>query len=233
MIREFDEEELEQAAKGRDTELTLGAGMLLALGLGLVLLCVVCFGFGYAVGHHVAPVASVGAAQAVTQSPIQPVSSTAKPAARTTAPPAPATDPTSASVSNIAAIQTSKTAPEAGGKKTVALNTDGPSSQSQVKPALAGQGASVQSGQSSSSLHVQPALSQIQGWMVQIAAVSHPEDAEVLVNALKRRGYAVTVRRDVADNLLHVQTGPFTNRNDADGMRQKLLNDGYNAIVQP
>ncbi len=35
-----------------------------------------------------------------------------------------------------------------------------------------------------------------------------------------------------ADNLIHVQTGPFVNRNDANAMRQKLLNDGYNAIVQ-
>jgi cell division septation protein DedD len=69
--------------------------------------------------------------------------------------------------------------------------------------------------------------------MVQIAAVSHAEDAEVLVNALKKRGYAVTVRRDVADTLLHVQTGPFVSRNDANAMRQKLLSDGYNAIVQP
>jgi len=29
-----------------------------------------------------------------------------------------------------------------------------------------------------------------------------------------------------------VQTGPFANRNDANAMRQKLLNDGYNAIVE-
>jgi cell division septation protein DedD len=70
------------------------------------------------------------------------------------------------------------------------------------------------------------------GIMVQIAAVSHADDAEVLVNALRRRGYAVTARRDLADNLIHVQVGPFPNRNDADAMRLKLLNDGYNAIIQ-
>ena len=69
--------------------------------------------------------------------------------------------------------------------------------------------------------------------MVQIAAVSHIEDAEVLVNALRRRGYAVTARRDLADNLIHVQVGPFTNRNDANTMRVKLLGDGYNAIIEP
>jgi len=69
--------------------------------------------------------------------------------------------------------------------------------------------------------------------MVQIAAVTHPEDAEVLVAALQKRGYAVIARRAPVDGLIHVQTGPFTNRNDANEMRQKLLNDGYNAIVQP
>ena len=69
--------------------------------------------------------------------------------------------------------------------------------------------------------------------MVQIAAVSHQEDADVLVSALRKRGYAVNVRRQPADTLLHVQIGPFPNRNDAEVMRQKLLNDGYNAIVQP
>ena len=52
-------------------------------------------------------------------------------------------------------------------------------------------------------------MTQVQGWMVQIAAVSHPEDAEVLVNALRKRGYTVTARRDVGDSLIHVQTGPL------------------------
>ena len=69
--------------------------------------------------------------------------------------------------------------------------------------------------------------------MVQIAAVSHREDAEVLVNALRKHGYAVTARRELSDSLIHVQIGPFANRNDANAMRQKLLSDGYNAIVQP
>jgi cell division septation protein DedD len=55
----------------------------------------------------------------------------------------------------------------------------------------------------------------------------------VLVGALRKRGYAVTARRDPTDGLMHVQIGPFANRNDANTMRQKLLNDGYNAIVQP
>jgi cell division septation protein DedD len=69
--------------------------------------------------------------------------------------------------------------------------------------------------------------------MVQIAAVSHQEDADVLVAALRKRGYAVSMSRDPADSLIHVRIGPFTSLNDANTARQKLLNDGYNAVVQP
>jgi cell division septation protein DedD len=69
--------------------------------------------------------------------------------------------------------------------------------------------------------------------MVQIAAVSNPQDAEVLVNALRKRGYSVTVRREFTDNLIHVRIGPFNSRGEANQWRQKLLNDGYNAIIEP
>jgi cell division septation protein DedD len=69
--------------------------------------------------------------------------------------------------------------------------------------------------------------------MVQIAIVSHQEDADVLVSALRQRGYTATARRDPADNQFHVRIGPFNSHNEANAMRQKLLNDGYNAIVQP
>jgi len=69
--------------------------------------------------------------------------------------------------------------------------------------------------------------------MVQIAAVANPEDAVVLGTALRKRGYAVTAQRDAADGLIHVRIGPFTSRDEANGWRLKLQNDGYNAIVQP
>jgi cell division septation protein DedD len=69
--------------------------------------------------------------------------------------------------------------------------------------------------------------------MVQIAIVSHQEDADVLVSALRQRGYTATASRDPADNQLHVRIGPFNSRNDAEAMRKKLIYDGYNAVVQP
>ena len=69
--------------------------------------------------------------------------------------------------------------------------------------------------------------------MVQIAAVSHQEDAEVLTGALRKRGYPVSARRDPADNLIHVRIGPFKTRDEASRWRLKLLDDGYNAMILP
>ena len=68
--------------------------------------------------------------------------------------------------------------------------------------------------------------------MVQIAAVGRPEDAYVLVNALRQRGYSVVVRNEPQDKLLHVQVGPFADLAQATAMKQKLLSDGYNAIIK-
>jgi DedD protein len=68
--------------------------------------------------------------------------------------------------------------------------------------------------------------------MVQIAAVARPEDAAVLVSALRQRGYGVVVRNEPQDKLLHVQVGPFADRVQATAIKEKLLSDGYNAIIK-
>jgi DedD protein len=223
MIRDFSREELEPVSQRNETELTLGGGTLLGLAGGLLLLCGVCFAIGYAVGHRASPDES---AAAVTPSsslkmPAAPSGSGSKPGAATQAPQAGGqvtADGASASNANVQTEEAADTS-DSSGQRAVKSGTD-----PQVRPALGGQGTAP--------LHVQPATTQVQGWMVQIAAVSHAEDAAVLVDALRKRGYAVTARRDVGDNMIHVQTGPFVSRNDANAMRQKLLNDGYNAIVQ-
>ena len=69
-------------------------------------------------------------------------------------------------------------------------------------------------------------------FVVQVAAVSHREDADTLITALEQRGYDVVIRQEPQDKLLHVQVGPFATRKEADSMRQRLLSDGYNAIVK-
>ena len=80
---------------------------------------------------------------------------------------------------------------------------------------------------------VHPALSAGLPLMVQVAATAHPEDADALVSALRKRGYPVTARREPTDNLIHVRIGPFYSRDEANQWRVKLLHDGYNAIIQP
>jgi cell division septation protein DedD len=69
--------------------------------------------------------------------------------------------------------------------------------------------------------------------MVQIAAVTDADDANVLMGALRKRGYAVSGERDAGDGMIHVRIGPFARKDEADKWRMKLLNDGYNAILQP
>ena len=228
MIRDFTKEELEPADTSNAMEFTLGGGTLLTLAGGLVILCVVCFGLGYAVGHrgNADPAETTMASAAITKASI-PKGSGTKPGASAVAPPQPQiserSDGTGDGPDRVA------TMPEASGASGSTQEAIKPALESQVHPALAAQGGATQPG---STLKIQPATVQSQGWMVQIAAISRSEDAQVLVDALKKRGYEVTARRDVGDNLIHVQTGPFVNRNDANAMRQKLLNDGYNAIVQ-
>jgi cell division septation protein DedD len=69
--------------------------------------------------------------------------------------------------------------------------------------------------------------------MVQIAAVLHAEDANVLVNALRNRGFAATAQSMPSDGLVHVRIGPFATHEEASRMSMRLLGDGYNAMVQP
>jgi cell division protein FtsN len=70
------------------------------------------------------------------------------------------------------------------------------------------------------------------GFMVQIAAVRQPQDANVLVSALQQHGFHAMVRHEAQDQLLHVQLGPFATRAEAFNMRSKLLANGYNAVVK-
>ena len=68
---------------------------------------------------------------------------------------------------------------------------------------------------------------------VQVAAVSKPEDADALVDALKKKQYpAFVVNNSTSDKLYRVQTGPFGDIKEAEAMRARLINDGYNPILK-
>ena len=71
------------------------------------------------------------------------------------------------------------------------------------------------------------------GYFVQVAAVSKQDDADALVDALKKKQYPAFVASNSGnDKLFHVQVGPFGEIKDAEGMRSRLVNDGYNPILK-
>jgi cell division septation protein DedD len=222
----FDDDDFDKGRQRRDTELTLSPTMLLAIFFGMVLLCGLFFGLGFALGHYGPSDSAASGQQASAPAPA--VSSKAKPSATEQIAPqsqpsaefsvgtVPATAPAANAVANTAASQ-----PETA--------ADSPYAGQQVRPALPQQAAQP----APQPARVQPALAPPSGLMVQVAAVSNPEDAEVLMSALQRRGYPVIVRRLAVDHLLHVQVGPFKSQDEAYQWRHKLLDDGYNAIVQP
>jgi DedD protein len=78
---------------------------------------------------------------------------------------------------------------------------------------------------------VAPAVA-VASFVVQVAAFTHPEDADLLVSALKAKGYPAFARTEPQDKLHHIQVGPFTNRKDAETAKQRLLVDGYQPILK-
>jgi cell division septation protein DedD len=90
------------------------------------------------------------------------------------------------------------------------------------------QGSAAESTQTPATAGAHPAASLI----VQVAALANPDDAEVLVGALRKRGYQASAHREPGDGLIHVRIGPFASRELAEQWRQKLQSDGYNAVVQ-
>jgi cell division septation protein DedD len=71
----------------------------------------------------------------------------------------------------------------------------------------------------------------LNGYYVQVAAVSKQEDAEALVDALKKKQYAAFAATP-GDKLFHVQVGPFSDIKEAESTRAKLVADGYNPILK-
>lgn len=250
MRRFFDEGARAPSRGNGDTELTLGSGTLLAVFFGLVLLCGLCFGLGYALGNH-------GSKGTVFQSqtPAAGPGMQAPASAQQGKPSASGQAPVTA-VQPVAADQTVAGAPAAAGQvpgqvaapgiaQGAAVAAPGTSPAAQpaanpnpsgwhvVQPAMPGGNSAAQSAQPAVATQVQPAIPGQGTLMVQIASLSNQGDADVLIGALRRRGYAVSAVRYPADNLIHVCVGPFSNRVDANSMKQKLLSDGYNAQVVP
>jgi DedD protein len=199
-------------------EITLSTASVLGIFFGLVLVCGVFFGFGYSMGRGTEMGTQVikiaGAPAPAVTEPVEtadstpPVEAAPKPVEAQPTPAAPAQS--EAGSGNASAEPAKHERPQ---KPSPALQA-----------ALVEQPAAVAATMSAPSGTGQP--------MVQIAAVARREDADVLVSALRQRGYGVSVRSEPQDKLLHVQVGPFASHSQAVAMKQKLLSDGYNAIIK-
>jgi cell division septation protein DedD len=198
-----------------DREVTISTTTLLAVFFGLVLLCGLFFGLGYTFGRR-SPADPTAAApvQAASQfSDSQPKpSAAAQPAAAAPSEPLP----------DASAATPPDTPPQEDAPQPVAATPAVP-----VAKPTAPVATPVSPTPASPTATPAPA-----GIMVQIAAISNPADADVLVRALQQHGYSAAAYHFPTDPLIHVQIGPFANRADAVAMRQKLLSDGYNAILK-
>jgi DedD protein len=211
-----DEEEIE----GKASEITLSTASLLGIFFGLVLVCGVFFGFGYSMGR------GTGAAQA---SLVQTSSPRNSAEVDETAPPAPtAQEPAEESQAKAKVTPVAVHPRVEGTKEDAAAAPVAAETPAQLVTSKPAAGKITPAYQPPTDA---PPTATGQA-MVQIAAVSRPQDADVLVAALRQRGYGVVVRSEPQDHLLHVQVGPFANRTQATEIKQKLLSDGYNAIIK-
>jgi DedD protein len=207
---------------GQDREISLGTATILGIFFALALLCAVFFGFGYSLGRRSAqtvvaaavdtPVAteSTGGSKPAPGSQVSQPSAGRQASSAASVPTAP--DDSSAPAADKVIVR------EAVGTPTPDAHPASAAPQQVSSPAVVA-APTVAVGTPGSAV-------------VQVAAVSHQEDADVLVTALKRKGYNVAIRQMPQDKLLHVQIGPFATKKDAEAMRQRLLADGYNAIVK-
>jgi DedD protein len=233
-----DEEEIE----GKASEITLSTASLLGIFFGLVLICGVFFGFGYSMGRGTGAQASLPAPPSNAGEADETAAAEKAPARVSVPAPAPAqAEAQDDSPANgkatppVASRSKADEAPaeDAKAEVTPAPTTPAPTKTSAETPAQLVTSKPSAGRQNPAYLPPADAPPTAAGQaMVQIAAVSRPQDADVLVAALRQRGYGVVVRSEPQDNLLHVQVGPFANRTQATAIKQKLLSDGYNAIIK-
>ncbi|QNI30402.1 SPOR domain-containing protein [Alloacidobacterium dinghuense] len=211
-----------------DSEITLSATTLLGIFFGLVLICGVFFGFGYSTGRR-------GNETPASTAPVAPDQNSAPAASHT---PKPSAMQSLQAANSNSGAQDPNAITESLDEDSTPDNTPSQSSASEAKQtavqAAGSRPAAPPPTVKPASLSTPVSMPVTGGSvMVQIAAVTRPEDANALASALRQHGYNVVVRNESQDSLLHVQVGPFASRDQAREMRSKLLADGYNAILKP
>ncbi len=201
-------------ASTQDTEITLGTAKLLSLFFGLVIVCAVFFALGYTLGRK-------------TDSGFPSVAGAAAPTGSNAIKPA-------------GSAGAASSAPMTFYKAVEQKSAD-----SQLTPAAgdaAASGASANNSAVTTSGEQESQASKLPdpmapipgtGYFVQVAAVTKQDDADALVDALKKKQYpAFVAGNSAADKYFRVQLGPFGDIKEAETVRTRLINDGYNPILK-
>ena len=195
-------------ASSQDTEITLGTGKLLVLFFGLVGICALFFALGYSLGRKSEPAITTASAAVGPQT--VPGGSKANSGS-------PATPPMTFYKSVEQKDANPQLTPAADAK------TDTGAAPANPAPAQAAPNAPDPT----------TTLPTASSYFVQVAAVSKQEDADSLVDALKKKQYPALIAAPVpTDKLFRVQVGPFSDVKDAEAMRTKLIADGYSPILK-
>jgi len=202
----------------QDTEITLGTGRMLALFFTMVLVCAFFFAIGFSLGRRTA---SAGAGR----SPGAPTGASAtvvRPSAAKND--APQQTPQSGDFSFYKAV----------GEKNANAALTPPDAKAQPADATAATAtAAAPPKAATDAASAAPAPSTTSSYYVQVAAVTRQEDADALVEALKKKEYpAFSANNASIDKFFRVQVGPYADFKDAEAMRARLVSDGYNPIVK-
>jgi len=188
-------------AEPQDTEITLGTGKMLVLFFGLVALCSAFFALGFKLGKS-----SGGNVELTTPPSNTATTGGVRPSTKPAAPPA-------QDLTSYKPATQEATPAQAAPTDSAAKPTDSSQTTTPAPPAdpMAGPPPSA--------------------YFVQVAAVTKQEDADALVDALKKKSYAAFSNTQ-ADKFIHVQVGPFSDIKEAEATRAKLVGDGYNPILK-
>jgi cell division septation protein DedD len=202
---------------GKDHELTLSTAAIFGIFFGLVALCAVFFGFGYSLGSHksptLLPAESPTSASGANFSGFKPAAGQPASAGSAHTSAAPVVPVPAAQQTNEDTTKNEETTPAPLVRTPPATAPHPAVTQPTPPPAAA-----------------PPAAA---GLFVQVAAisVSHPDDATLMVNALRAKGYAAS-SHTAGDNFLHVLIGPIPTRPAAEAMLKRLSADGYTAYIK-
>jgi DedD protein len=199
-----------------DTEITLGTAKLLGLFFGLVMVCAVFFALGYTLGRK----SEAGFTPLTAAATPQTSSNRTKPAG-------------AASGQQSMGFYKAVEQKDSNAQLTPATADSSSAAATTSTPAASDSATTAASSTQNTTTPDPMAPIPLGGYFVQVAAVTKQEDADSLVDALKKKNYpAFVAANTTGDKFFRVQLGPFADIKEAEAMRSRLVNDGYNPILK-